>query len=95
MFDVELLPIRLLPFTSIGITIDALSLLGKNPVFFCKDIFGDVLKALSIKGMMVILNTSNFFGNEHFFVLLSCSFFVALRLTLHEFSPCLVPARPG
>jgi len=29
-------------------------------VFFCKDIFGDVPKALSVKGMKALLDTSNF-----------------------------------
>jgi len=50
---------------------------------FCKDIFGDLTKALSIKEMKPILNTFNFFGNGHYSVPWSCSFFVASRFTPH------------
>jgi len=61
-----------------------------------QDIFDDILKALSIKGMMVILNTSNFLEIGTLLPLrpgfLSPP---ALRLTPPEVFPCLVPACPG
>jgi len=69
----------------------------KFSVFFCKDIFGDVPKVLASKGMKAILNKSNFLEMGILSYLRLVLFLAppALRLTPHEFPPCLVPARPG
>jgi len=71
--------------------------LGKNPMFSCKDIFVDVQKTLPIKGMKPIQHTSNFFEMGILLCLRLVLFLSsdALRLTLHEVSSFLVPARPG
>ena len=69
-------------------------------MFFCKDIFGDIPKALSVKGMKALLNKSNFLetGTLPYFEMCLFHFWLgvspdASRLTIP--SPCLVPARPG
>lgn len=64
-------------------------------MFFCKDIFGDVPKALPVKGMKALPDTSNFLetGILPYFGL---SLFLsppALHPT--RVSSCLVTARPG
>ena len=66
-------------------------------MFFCKDIFGDVSKALAVKEIQAIPDTSNFLETGILPYLRLVLFFSppALRLTPHELPPWLVPARPG
>ena len=66
-------------------------------MFFCKDIFGNVPKALSVKEIQAIPDTFNLLETGilpylHLVLFLSP---YAFRLTLYEFLPCLVPARLG
>jgi len=74
-----------------------LSLLGeKFRGFPPKNIVGDVPTALLVKERQAILDTSNFLitGILPYLRLVRFLSPAALRLTLHGFSPCLVPALP-
>ncbi len=66
-------------------------------MFYGEDIFSDVQKALSVKEIKAIPDTSDFLEMGILPYLHLVLFFSppALRLTPHEASLCLVPAMPG